>query len=56
MRNMMLVSAVAYFAVAVPLMGAFGNRGLWVALLVSFVVRGVTLGLRYPALERSAEG
>ncbi len=56
MRNMMLVSAAVYFAVALPLMGAFGNRGLWAALLVSFAVRGLTLGLRYPALERSAEG
>jgi MATE family multidrug resistance protein len=55
MRNMMLVSAAVYFAVALPLMGAFGNRGLWAALLVSFAVRGLTLGLRYPALERSAE-
>ena len=55
MRNMMLVSAAVYFAVALPLMGAFGNRGLWAALLVSFAVRGLTLGLRYPSLERSAE-
>ena len=56
MRNMMMISAAAYFAVALPLMEAFGNRGLWAALLVSFAVRGLTLGLRYPALERSAEG
>ncbi len=31
-----------------------GNHGLWAALMVSFVVRGVTLGWKYPALERAA--
>lgn len=54
MRNMMAVSAVIYFAAAVPLMALFGNHGLWVALLLSFVARGVTLGLRYSALEAQA--
>lgn len=54
MRNMMLVSFAIYVgcaAVAIPLLG---NHGLWLSLLVSFVARGVTLGLRYPALERGA--
>lgn len=53
MRNMALVSALVYFAALAVLLPAFGNHGLWVALLVSFVVRGLTLGLRYPALERA---
>ena len=56
MRNMMILSAVAYFAAVLPLMAAFGNHGLWLGLLWSFAVRGVTLGLRYPALERAAAG
>jgi MATE family multidrug resistance protein len=55
MRTMMAVSAAVYLAVAIPLMAAFGNHGLWVALLVSFAVRGLTLGLRYPALEAAAD-
>jgi MATE family multidrug resistance protein len=53
MRNMMLVSAAIYAAAALALVPAFGNHGLWAALLVSFVARGLTLGLRYPALERA---
>jgi MATE family multidrug resistance protein len=53
MRNMMVVTAAFYFASAYALMPVIGNHGLWAALMVSFVVRGVTLGLRYPALERS---
>ena len=54
MRNMMILSAVGYFAAVIPLMAAFGNHGLWLGLLLSFALRGVTLGLRYPALERAA--
>lgn len=54
MRNMMLVTAVIYLLAALPLMSAFGNHGLWVALLMSFIVRAVMLSLRYPALERDA--
>ncbi|MEO9864506.1 MAG: MATE family efflux transporter [Yoonia sp.] len=55
MRNMMIVSALVYFACVFPLMAAFGNHGLWLGLLLSFVVRGITLGMKYPALEASAD-
>ncbi|MDJ0827247.1 MAG: MATE family efflux transporter [Rhodobacter sp.] len=54
MRNMMAVSFVVYCAAAAALVPTMGNHGLWLALLISFVARGVTLGLRYPALERQA--
>ncbi|SPJ23637.1 MATE family efflux transporter [Palleronia abyssalis] len=53
MRNMMVVSAVLYAVSLAILMPAFGAHGLWLAFLIGFVARGVTLGLRYPALERS---
>jgi len=53
MRNMMAVSVAAYFIAAPPLVGWLGSDGLWAALMLSFVLRGATLGLRYPALERS---
>ena len=56
MRNMMIVSTVIYFASVVPLMASFGNHGLWGGMLISFVVRGATLAVRYPALERAADG
>ncbi|WP_254655987.1 MATE family efflux transporter [Sulfitobacter sp. 20_GPM-1509m] len=52
MRNMMLVSFAIYVACAAVALPLWGNHGLWLSLLVSFVARGVTLGLRYPALER----
>lgn len=56
MRNMMAVSLGIYLVVALVLMPVWGNSGLWAALLVSFIARGVTLAVRYPALERAGEG
>ncbi|WP_240989419.1 MATE family efflux transporter [Salipiger mangrovisoli] len=52
MRNMMAVSAMIYVAVLLLAVPAMGNHGLWLAFQVSFLARGVTLALRYPALER----
>ncbi len=56
MRNMMILSAAVYFSALPFLMMAFGNSGLWLALLLSFAMRGITLGLRYPKLEAAAAG
>lgn len=53
MRNMMAMSFMIYVASVIALLPWLGNHGLWISLLVSFVARGITLGLRYPALERS---
>jgi MATE family multidrug resistance protein len=55
MRNMMAISTVIYFTAVWALAPAFENHGLWAALILSFVARGVTLGFRYPALERAAD-
>ncbi len=52
MRNMMLISLLAYLAAWAVLVPRFGNHGLWAALLIFFVARAVTLGFKYPALER----
>ncbi|WP_299738122.1 MATE family efflux transporter [uncultured Roseobacter sp.] len=55
MRNMMALSFVIYWVAILVLLPLLGNHGLWLALLISFIARGVTLGARYPALEASAE-
>ncbi len=55
MRNMMIVSAIVYFSALYILMPIFGNHGLWAALLISLLARGVTLGFRYRALEAAVE-
>ncbi len=54
MRNMMLVSFAVYVTAVWLLLPGLGNHGLWIALLISFVARGITLALRYPALEAEA--
>ena len=54
MRNMMLVAALVYAGAVWLLIEPMGNHGLWLSLHISFLVRGLTLGLRYPALERAA--
>jgi MATE family multidrug resistance protein len=54
MRNAMLLSTAVYVVALLVLVNAFGNHGLWAALMVLNATRGVTLWLRYPALERDA--
>ena len=55
MRNMMLISFAVYAQAVAILLPIHGNHGLWAAMLIFFVVRAVTLGARYPALERAAK-
>ncbi|SFR44022.1 multidrug resistance protein, MATE family [Yoonia tamlensis] len=55
MRNMMILSTIVYFAAVIPLMQMFGNHGLWIGFLISFIVRGATLAVKYPALETASE-
>lgn len=54
MRNMMALSAAVYWLAVWLLLDPMGNHGLWLALHISFAARGLTLALRYPALERAA--
>ncbi|MBR9841642.1 MAG: MATE family efflux transporter [Rhodobacteraceae bacterium] len=55
MRNMMALSLLVYVVAVLAMIPLWDNHGLWIALLISFVARAVTLGMRYPALERAAE-
>jgi len=54
MRNMMLISLAFYFVVWALCMQVFclGNHGLWIALHAFFIIRGLTLGVALPKLER----
>jgi MATE family multidrug resistance protein len=56
LRNAMMVAVAVYVPALAVLVPAFGNHGLWAALMVLNVARGVTLALRYPALEAQAAG
>lgn len=55
MRNMMLISFAIYWLAVWLLLEPYGNHGLWAALIIFFVARGVTLAVRYPALERAVD-
>ncbi|WP_294228096.1 MATE family efflux transporter [uncultured Shimia sp.] len=56
MRNMMFISTVIYFAAVAIFVPMWGSHGLWLALMISFVARGISLAMRYPALEMRASG
>lgn len=56
MRNMMLLSLLAFFAAWAILEPAWGNHGLWASLLVFYTARGLTLLACYPRLLRHAFG
>lgn len=54
MRNMMILSLGVYLVAWWLLTPEFANHGLWSTLIIFFVVRAITLGSRFPALERAA--
>ncbi|MEI2807956.1 MAG: MATE family efflux transporter [Albidovulum sp.] len=56
MRNAMVVSVAIYVAALLLLPGAWGNHGLWAALMVLNLARGATMALRYPRAEMAAAG
>jgi len=53
MRNMMAISFVGYVIFLSFLVPTLGNDGLWIGLLILFIFRTITLGMKYPALERT---
>ncbi|ETD83272.1 MATE family efflux transporter [Rhodobacter capsulatus] len=54
MRNAMLISVAIYIAALCALIPAFGNHGLWAALMVLNLARGVTMARLYPRAEAKA--
>ena len=53
MRNMMFLSLIIYVVSAYVFIDLYGFYGLWLALLVSYAARGISLVIRYPKLEKS---
>ena len=50
---MMILSLIAGVAAMEMLTDTYGNTGLWIGMVIFMAVRGITLGVRYLALERS---
>lgn len=56
MRNAMLLSVAVYAGALATLVPAFGNHGLWAALMVLNLTRGASLARLYPRAEAKAAG
>ena len=56
MRRMMMLSVLVYVAAVSVLLPSFANHGLWAALMIFNVARGLTLGWAYPGLEARVNG
>jgi len=54
MRNMMIVSLALFLSSWAVLTPVYDNNGLWGSLIIFFIVRALTLGSRYPSLEKAA--
>ena len=50
MRNAMIASFAIFLPAMAALQPAFGNHGLWAALMIFMIARAVTLGLLYPRM------
>ena len=54
MRQAMLISVVIYTAALLLLVPAWGNHGLWAALMVLNLARGITMALYWPRIVARA--
>lgn len=50
----MAVSLAVFLLAAWALAGSLGNHGLWLALTLFMIARGITLAVQVPAIERAA--
>ncbi len=53
MRNSMLLSFLTYIAATWLLIPLWHNHGLWLSFMIFMAMRGITLGLWFPRIERS---
>jgi MATE family multidrug resistance protein len=53
MRNSMLLSLALFIALSWLLIPWWHNHGLWLAFMIFMALRGITLGLWFPRIERS---
>lgn len=53
MRNSMLLSLLLYVVLSWVLIPLWHNHGLWLSFMIFMAMRGITLGLWFPRIERS---
>jgi len=54
LRDSMLISFAGFLGLAILLGSRYGNHGLWCAMLAFMALRGITLGLRLPSIEKKS--
>lgn len=52
LRNSMVISLAVFLTLAITLERVWGNNGLWCAFLIWMAIRGITLTLMLPRIER----
>lgn len=55
MRNGMLISSTVFVVASIILVTHLNNHGLWLAYYILMIMRTITLGVKYPAVLKSAE-
>ena len=55
MRNAMIISMAVFYVLVYILVPPLGNHGLWLAFLIFFAMRGITLGVWYPKIVKSIQ-
>ena len=55
MRNGMVLSSAVYAAALALLVPMLSNHGLWLAIVIFFFARALTLGVRYPRLLQTVD-
>jgi MATE family multidrug resistance protein len=56
MRQTMLISVAVYGVALLVFLPIFGNHGLWAALMVLNITRGITMGRKWRLVEEKAAG
>ncbi len=56
LRNSMFLSVLVYAGAVALFVANWQNHGLWLALMILFTARALTLAAAYPRLERSVSG
>jgi len=52
-RNGMLISLIFYLGATFLLIPSLQNHGLWMSFSIFFIIRAITLLIRYPSVEKS---
>ena len=55
MRNAGIAAVIIYIGVHYLITPSLGAKGIWIAFLIYYIMRAVTLGLAYPSITRHLE-